>query len=168
MALNVQSFSPSVANQKGFKENKKNTYFINLKNTVKRAQSVWQYAHSPCKRRDHPFNHLYFIRTKDTTMRPSCPCAQQCKKKKKKKYLLCCETVFICLCYFYLWFPCELTGKHASAASLEMLNLDMRKTNNICLLSKKKKLKPKCCHGGHAGWTVRCLYYTIIPTMKKF
>lgn len=87
-----------------------------------------------------------------------------------KKLVCCCETVFICLCYFYLWFLCELTGKHGSAASLEMLNLDMRKTNNICLLSKTRAELPPWWryHTCRRSKAVRCLYHTVIPNMKRF
>lgn len=56
---------------------------------------MWQYVHSPRKRRDHPFNHMYFIITTDTTTRPCCPWALQCNKKLVSPLLWNCVHLFV-------------------------------------------------------------------------
>ncbi len=130
---------------------------------------MWRgYVYILLKRRDHLLNHMYFISTRDTTTGPYCPWALRCKKKTPVSLLL--WTVFICLSYFHLWFLCELTGKHRFAASLEMLNLDIRKTNNICLLSKNSlaELLPWWrYHTCRLNKAVRCLYHTVIPNLNR-
>lgn len=75
-----------------------------------------------------------------------------------------------CLFYFYLWFLCELTGKHRSTASPERQNLDTRKINNICLLSKtpaKTASMAEIVHmqPGQTGWTI---FFTAVSIFRMF
>lgn len=89
-----------------------------------------------CVKMIHRYIHMHihssWIRWKTFSTRPYCPRVQWCKKPYSHS---CCKTVFICMSHFHLLFLCELKGKHRSSASPEMLNLNIRKTNNICLLS---------------------------------
>lgn len=121
-----------------------------------------------CRRNTSHSTICFFMYPGDTIPRSYCLWARQCRKKK----VSCCETVFVCLCYFHPCFLCELTGKHGFAASPEMLNLDMRKTNSICLLSKKTPTESSAVantsHVQDEQKATRCLYRTVIPYMRRF
>lgn len=131
--LNLYSFLPSASELK-LKKKKKNQIDFFLWSIHKNSKSKTSInCVKICSRPTHeegpsiqPYVS-YFTRRHNKTRLSTSTTLQEI-------LVSCC-----CSCHFYRGFLCELTEKHGSTASLEMLNLDTGKTNNICLLSKTSR-----------------------------
>lgn len=114
-------------------------------------------------RRDHSLSHKYLIKnnrsqSQDHIVHEHCHGKKNIYSKKTVDHFS----------YFASVWAISISDSfgYRSAASLEMLNLNIAKKNNICFCKKKlKKLEQTFCHGGDLtlNTAARCLHHIVIP-----
>lgn len=125
------------------------------------------YVYIPLKRRDHHFNNVYFISTRDITTRPYCPWALRCKKTLVSLLLWNSVHPFELLpSLIPLWAYRKaqvrcIPGDAKSRHQKDKQHLFTLKN------SSRAAAMVEISHMQAHEKAVRCLYHTVIPNLNR-